>query len=179
MNVLVIYGTRWGSTVKVAEKIGEVLKEEGCTVDVVDAKRSPQNVDSYDFVVVGSGMRADKWTKETLNFMEKNAVSLRGKKTALFVSGQMADGGKESREKAKRLYLEKTAEKFGLKPYGLGLFGGLLDFSKSHGLFVDVLVRVNRKKLCKNGLDITKVKDTRDWVSIEAWAREIAKIALL
>ncbi len=177
MNVLVIYGTRWGSTVKVAEKIGEVLKEEGCAVNVVDAKRSPQNVDSYDLIVVGSGMRADKWTNETLNFMEKNAVSLRAKKTALFVSGQMADGGKESREKAKKLYLEKTAEKFGLKPFGLGLFGGFLDFSKSHGLFVDVLVRVNRKKLRKNGLDTTKVKDTRDWSSIEAWAREIAKAA--
>jgi menaquinone-dependent protoporphyrinogen oxidase len=177
MNVLLIYGTRWGSTVEVAEKIGATLKDEGCTVDVVDAKRSPQNIDSYDLIIVGSGMRADKWTKETLDFLEKNAVSLRAKKTALFVSGQMADGGKESREKAKKLYLEKTAEQFGLKPIGLGLFGGFLDFSKSHGLFVDVLVRVNRKKLRKNGLDTTKVKDTRDWSSIDAWAHEIAKTA--
>jgi menaquinone-dependent protoporphyrinogen oxidase len=178
MKALVIYGTRWGGTVKVAEKIGSTLTAEGYSVDVVDAKQSPQNVDSYDLIVIGSGIRADKWTKETLNFMEKNAVSLRAKKNALFVSGQMADGGKESREKARKLYLEKTAEAFGLKPIGLGLFGGFLDFSKSHGLFVDVLVRVNRKKLRKNGLDTTKVKDTRDWSSIEAWAREIAATVL-
>jgi hypothetical protein len=36
------------------------------------------------------------------------------------------------------------------------------------------MVRVNRRSLRKNGLDTTKVHDTRDWKNIEAWAREIA-----
>ena len=175
MRALVIYGTRWGSTVAVAEKIGEVLKQESYSVEVVDAKRSPKNIDSYDLFVVGSGVRADKWTKETMDFLEKNADVLKTKKTALFVSCQMADREKEAGGKAKTLYLEKVADQFGLKPVSLGFFGGFLDFSKSHGLLVDVLVRVNRKSLQKNGLDISKVHDTRDWGSIEAWARELAK----
>ncbi len=175
MKALVLYGSRWGGTVGVAKKIGQVLKEEGYSVDVVDAKQSPQNVDSYDLVIVGSGIRADKWTKETLNFMEKNAGYLRTKKTALFVSCQMADRNDEAREKAKNMYLEKTAEQYGLKPVEFGFFGGFLDFSKSHGLFVDVLVRVNRNSLRKNGLDTHKVRDTRDWTFIEAWARKVAK----
>ena len=50
-----------------------------------------------------------------------------------------------------------------------------MDFSRSHGLFVDVIVRVNRKSLRKNGLDTSKVRDTRDWNVIEAWARKVAK----
>lgn len=175
MKALVIYGTRWGGTVNIAEKIGEALKKEGYTVDVINAKQSPKNVEFYDLVIVGSGIRADKWTKETLNFIEKNAELLKTKRTALFVSCQMADGGKESQEKAKKKYLEKTAEQYGLKPLAFGFFGGFLDFSKSHGLFVDVLVRVNRKSLRKNGLDTRKVRDTRDWNIIEVWAREIAK----
>jgi menaquinone-dependent protoporphyrinogen oxidase len=175
MNALVIYGTRWGGTVNVAEKIGQILKDEGYSVEVVDAKQSPQKVDAYDLVIVGSGIRADKWTKEALNFIEKNAALLRTKKTALFVSCQMADEGKEAQDKAKNRYLEKTAAQYGLKPVSFGFFGGFLDFSKSHGLFVDVLVRVNRKSLRKNGLDIGKVRDTRDWNVIEAWARKVAK----
>jgi len=40
---------------------------------------------------VGSGLRADKWTKESIEFLEKNALVLRNKKTALFVSCSMAD----------------------------------------------------------------------------------------
>lgn len=175
MKALVIYGTRWGGTIGVAEKIGDTLKKEGYVVDILDAKMNPQNLGLYDLVIVGSGIRADKWTEETLNFIGKNAELLKTKRTALFVSCQMADGKKESQDKAKKLYLEKTAEKYGLTPLAFGFFGGFLDFSKSHGLFVDVLVRVNRRSLRKNGLDTSKVRDTRDWNIIEVWAREVAK----
>ena len=179
MKVLVIYGSRWGGTVNVAEKIGQILKTEGCDVEVFDAKQSPRNIDSYDLVIVGSGIRADKWTKETLIFLEKNSLALKTKKTALFVSCQMADRVEpDVRDKAKNQYLEKTAEQYGLKAIGYGFFGGFLDFNHSHGLIVDVMVRVNRKSLAKNGLDTTKVRDTRDWAAIEAWAREIVKTAV-
>ena len=175
MKVLVVYGSRWGGTVGVAEKIGASLREASCTVDVVDAKKNQPTVNPYDLVVVGSGIRADKWTKDTLKFLTKNARALRVKKTALFVSCQMADmKEKTAREKAKRAYLFKIAEIYGLDPILYGFFGGYADFSKSHGLLVDIIVRVNRKRLLKNGLDIRKIRDTRDWDSIGAWAHELA-----
>ena len=176
MKALVVYGSRWGGTISVAEKIGQTLKTEGFNVKIFDAKQRPKNIDSYDLVIVGSGMRADKWTNEALIFLEKNSPTLKTKKTALFVSCQMADRVEpEVRDKAKNQYLEKTAEQYELKPIGYGFFGGFLDFHHSHGLIVDIMVRVNRKSLAKNGLDTTKVRDTRDWAAIEAWAREIAK----
>jgi menaquinone-dependent protoporphyrinogen oxidase len=178
MKALVVYGTRWGGTVGVAEKIGESLREANYTVDVVDAKKNQPTVDPYDLVVVGSGIRADKWTSGTLKFLTKNAHALRVKKTALFVSCQMADRKEEAaREKAKKAYLFKIAEAYGLNPISHGFFGGYADFSKSHGLLVDIIVRVNRKKLLKNGLDIRKILDTRDWDIIVAWALELAHSA--
>jgi menaquinone-dependent protoporphyrinogen oxidase len=104
MKALVVYGSRWGGTVSVAEKIGDYLRKANYTVDVVDAKKQTP-VDPYDLVVVGSGIRADKWTKESLNFLKKNAHALGVKKTALFVSCLMADREKEeAQEKAKRKY---------------------------------------------------------------------------
>jgi menaquinone-dependent protoporphyrinogen oxidase len=178
LNTLLVYGTRWGGTEKVAQTIGKALRDEGLTVDVVDAKKAPENIDSYDFIVVGSGMRADKWTKESWAFLEKNAAILKNKKTALFVSCSMADRKDALREKAKIDYLDKTAEQFGFTPLSYGYFGGLMDFSYSHGLFVDILVRVNRKKLRKGGLDTASVYDTRDWAAIEAWGHEVAQLAL-
>jgi menaquinone-dependent protoporphyrinogen IX oxidase len=178
LNALLIYGTRWSGTEKVAQTIAKALKDEGISTDVFDAKKAPENITAYDFIVVGSGMRADKWTKESWEFLEKNAAALKEKKTALFVSCSMADRKDEMREKAKTDYLDKTAEQFGLKPLSYGYFGGLMDFSYSHGLFVDILVRVNRKKLRKGGLDTASVYDTRDWAAIEAWGKEIAKLAL-
>jgi menaquinone-dependent protoporphyrinogen oxidase len=178
MKALVVYGTRWGGTMGVAEKIGDSLRGADYTVDVVDAKKNPPRVDPYDLVVVGSGVRADSWTKEALKFLKKNAHGLRVKKTALFVSCQMADRKEEeAREKAKRKYLVKISEKYGLSPIAYGFFGGFMDFNKSHGLLVDIIVRVNRRNLRKNGLDTSKVYDTRDWNKIEAWTHELARIA--
>jgi menaquinone-dependent protoporphyrinogen IX oxidase len=177
MKALVVYGTRWGGTVGVAEKIGEALKEAGSEVDVVDVKANVPDVGEYDLVVVGSGVRADKWTKESLRFLEKNANVLKVKKTALFVSCQMADREGEAREKAEYAYLRNVAEQYGLHPISYGFFGGFLDFSKSHGLLVDVIVRINRRNLRKNGLDTSKIYDARCWSSIKAWALEVAEKA--
>ena len=175
MNVLVIYGTRWGGTAEVAQKIGQTLTQEGCTVEVLNAKKNQKKLESYDLFIIGTGMRADKWTKETLVFLDKNTTILQNKKTALFVSCQMADREEpEIREKAKKQYLQDIAERYGLKPIAYGFFGGFLDFNQSHGIIVDVMVRVNRKSLRKNGLDTSKVHDTRDWKTIETWAREVA-----
>jgi menaquinone-dependent protoporphyrinogen oxidase len=174
VKVLVIYGSRWGSTAEVAKKIGLTLTQEGCIVEVINAKKNPKKLEPYDLIIIGSGMRADKWTKETLVFLEKNAKFLQNRKTALFVSCQMADREEpEIRDKAKKQYLQDTAERYALKPIAYGFFGGFIDFSQSHGLIVDVMVRVNRKSLRKNGLDTTKIHDTRDWNTIETWAREI------
>jgi menaquinone-dependent protoporphyrinogen oxidase len=179
VKALVLYGSRWGGTVVVAQRIGQTLREEGLTVDVMNAQKPPKNPEVYDLFVIGSGMRADKWTKETLDFMERNSQLLQIKKTALFVSCQMADRIEhEVREKARKKYLHDTADQLSLKPIGFGFFGGFLDFKHSHGLIVDIMVRVNRKSLRRNGLDTTKVHDTRDWNDIETWARETAKRAL-
>ena len=178
MKALVVYGTRWGGTVSVAEKIGDSLRKANYAVDVVDAKKNTLTVDPYDLIVVGSGVRADKWTKETLRFLKENANVLSGKRTALFVSCLMAYREKEeAQEKARRKYLVAIAEEYGLSPLSYGFFGGYADFTKSHGLLVDIIVRVNRKNLLKNGLDIRKVLNTRDWSRIGTWARELARAA--
>ena len=131
MNVLVIYGSRWGGTAEVAKKIGQTLTRAGCIVEVINAKKNPKKIEPYDLFIIGSGMRADKWTKETLVFLKKTHNIYKNKKTALFVSCQMADREEpEIRDKAKKQYLQDTAERYALKPIACGFFGGFLDFSQ-------------------------------------------------
>jgi menaquinone-dependent protoporphyrinogen IX oxidase len=177
LNVLVIYGTRWHGTQKVAETIGKAIQDAGNTVDIIDAKEAPDSIDTYDLVLIGSGLRADKWTKESIEFIEKNLPALKAKKMALYVSCSMADRKDDGYNIGKKRYLDTIAEKYGLNPIAMGYFGGLMDFSYSHGLLVDVIVRVNRRNLRKNGLDTARVHDTRDFAAIEAWGHEVAKLA--
>src|SRR5512146_2628331 len=101
-KVLVVYGTRWGGTAGVASRISEVLRGNGFNVDVENARRKLSKISDYDAVIVGSGIRANQWTKNVLTFLEKNARDLRKKKTAFFVSCSVAERTEtEIREKAK------------------------------------------------------------------------------
>jgi menaquinone-dependent protoporphyrinogen IX oxidase len=89
----------------------------------------------------------------------------------------MADRQGDAWTKAKDAYLLKISEKYGLSPVSYGFFGGILDFSRSHGFLIDILVKINGRRLKENGLDTGKICDTRDWGKIESWAFEVAEAA--
>ncbi len=176
MKALIVYGTRWGGTLAVAERITDGLKAAGWRADLVDAKDHLPSVAAYDLVVVGSGIRADKWTKETLVFLAKNSKALRERKTALFVSCSMAERKEsEAKEKAKEAYLQQVADRFGLQPVSCGFFGGYMDMKQSHGILANLVVRVNGRNLRRHGLDTTGITDKRDWAEIEAWTSCLVK----
>jgi menaquinone-dependent protoporphyrinogen IX oxidase len=172
-RALIVYGTRWGGTIKVAEKIGEILRGEGYLVDIFDAKNSSQ-VDPYDLIIVGSGISGGKWTKEAEIFLQRNAAMLRVKKTALFVSCGMVEREKDEQDKARKEYLVKVSNKYGLTPIGYGFFGGVLDFKAKYNTLDRILVNSSKGRLKKMGVDISKPYDFRDWDQIEDWTHEVA-----
>lgn len=158
---------------RVAEKIGETLRDEGFDVDVVDAKKNPPQVDPYDLVVIGSSINANKWTREAEDFLKRNAHQLRARKTALFVScGAVEKERKEDRDRDRENYLNMVAARHGLKPVGYGFFGGIIDFNAKYNLLDRFIVNMSKNKLRKMKIDTTKPYDFRDWAEIEAWARE-------
>ncbi len=174
MKALVVYGTRWGGTVDIAERIAGGLRAAGWLADSVDARDNLASVAGYDLVVVGSGIRADEWTKETLAFLAKNSNALREKKVALFVSCSMAEKiESEAKEKARGTYLQRVADRFGLKPVSQGFFGGLMNMKQSHGLLADFIVRINGRNLRRHGLDTAGITDKRDWAAIDAWTKDL------
>jgi len=57
MKVLVAYGSRYGSTREVAERIGQHARTSGVDVDVLDAA-DVDGLEAYDLAIVGSGIYA-------------------------------------------------------------------------------------------------------------------------
>ncbi|MFW9800893.1 MAG: flavodoxin domain-containing protein [Candidatus Thorarchaeota archaeon] len=110
-RVLVCYGSRYGSTAEVAQEMENVIKEHGGYVDLVDLRRGKktQDLQSYDLVVIGSGIQAGRWTKEPLELIKKNLESLSKTRVALFVlSGYATDP--KNYEMVQREYLDKVVE---------------------------------------------------------------------
>ncbi|MCW3995222.1 MAG: nitric oxide synthase [Candidatus Bathyarchaeota archaeon] len=173
MKTLIVYGTRWGNTADIAKKIGEVIINNGNTVEIVDAKKTLPKVDSYDLVVIGSGISMGKWTKETLEFLKANAAKLRDKKTAFFVSCGLIlrEGGVE---KTQEDYLAKVADTYELQPVDFGAFGGCIDFNGNYGILGSLFVKSSKNKCRKIGIDTTKRYDFRNWADISKWAEKVA-----
>lgn len=129
-RVLIAYASRCGSTGSVAEAMGDVLCGMGASVDV----RLVENVKDlgpYQAVIVGSAVRRGKWLPEATAFVKSNQDTLSRLPIAYFVVCMtMKDDTPENRDKA-LAYLDpvrKDAPR--IRPAVVGLFPGVLDFSK-------------------------------------------------
>jgi menaquinone-dependent protoporphyrinogen oxidase len=175
MRVLVAYGSKYGSTARLAEFIGEELKGEGHEVDVVDLRHCPDpEVTNYDMVVLGSPVFVGKWTKEARRFLEVRGPNLCERKVALFVSCSDVLFP-EKVEAGRRMYLEEVAASVpDLRPISLGMFGGVIDFSRYGALTKALLAGVGTKKqLAGKGIDVNSPYDFRDWDQIKEWTRSL------
>ncbi|MFA5312939.1 MAG: flavodoxin domain-containing protein [Methanomassiliicoccales archaeon] len=177
MKVLVAFGTKYGSTEKVAERIAEVMRSKGHDVIVADLrKRNRPAVKDHDMVVLGSGIIVGAWSKDAQKFIEDNKHLLVNKRVAFFAccGNMLIDPSKEA--EYRKLYLTDIAAKASVEsPVSMALFGGEIDFSKYGFLTKAVLSGVGAKKAWeKNGVDISKPYDFRDWKEIEAWAEMLA-----
>ena len=82
-RVLVTYDSRLGSTAGVAAHIGQVIADEGASVDVLRIE-DVGDLGQYDRVVVGSAIRYDRWLAEATAFVEANRDSLSQVPVAMF-----------------------------------------------------------------------------------------------
>ena len=70
-KILIAYASKFGSTGEVAEAIGEVLCQEGNTVETKWVK-NVKDLNNYDAVIIGSAIRYDKWMSEAKEFVKAN-----------------------------------------------------------------------------------------------------------
>jgi menaquinone-dependent protoporphyrinogen oxidase len=182
-KALIVYGTRYGATALTSEEIADVFRQEGLDVRVVNLKdEKVKDISEYELVVVGSGIRIGKWTKEPEKFLKKFQKELANKKVAIFVCcgakyplEEKADKEKEI-ENARTKYLEEKAAKYNLQPIALGLFGGVYNFNKMGWFFRKTMSAV-KPQLEEAGVPETEpgLYDTRDINTIRSWAKELAQ----
>lgn len=176
MKALIVFGSRYGSSTEIAEEIGKTMENEGANVDLVNLRKNKvDNIVNYDLIIVGSGIKMGKWTKEPLKFLNKNKSTLQDKKVALFVSCGAPLSGKKKMDEAMKLYLEKVAnENLSGEPVSMGLFGGVFDPDANNGLMYKMAMKMAKKGFEEKGVDTSKRYDYRDWDEIRDWARKLA-----
>jgi menaquinone-dependent protoporphyrinogen oxidase len=172
-KVLICYGTRYGSTGEIAESISNVLRSRGAAVDIVNLKEHKvKDLESFGFIIVGSGIQMGRWTKEPLKFLKKNRAVLSRKKVALFVSCMSATKP-ETCAQGRRDYLDKINADFPeIEPVSMGLFGGMIDPTRG-GRMTKGLMTALLKEFTTEDEEPPEHVDLRDWDQIRLWAENL------
>lgn len=175
-KVLIIYGTRYGTTTEVVQDMSNTARELGAQVDVVHLEKGTPypKPEEYDLVIIGSGIQAGQWTKRPLKFIEQNLETLSKTNVALFVVSGYA-GNPDKVAEAQSEYLDMMPEKYpGLSPISTALIGGMFEFKK-YNLVVRALVKSIVKKQLPPGEEMPEKMDFRDWDMIRDWIKDIVQ----
>ena len=185
-NALIAYGSRYGSTEEISQKITEILEEKGITTRLVDLKKTKKQdwptPKPFDAIIVGSSIRAGQWMKEPKEFLNKHKETLkRGEKIlGVFVSSGYASIPQQRPEKIDE-YIGEVMAELEIETHIADAFGAVLDFTPSSRLgFIDKqILKLATKELTKETgtkIDEKGRTDLRDWGQIQSYAEQFAKL---
>lgn len=158
MKVLIVVGSKYGSTVDVAAAMAETLRSRGHEAAAHEAASAPAP-DGYDAVVVGSGVYMGSWLKPAAAYLETHASALAERPVWLFGVGPL--GAEHPQPAGDPEGAAKLVARVGARGYTT--FSGALD--RSRLTFADRWIA--RAVKAPEG-------DFRDWPGIRAWAEGIA-----
>ena len=162
VKVLVAYGSKYGATTEIADKIGHVLAEEGLETDVLSAEKV-KSVEGYAAFVIGSAAYIGMWRKQVTSFVKKNEKALAARPVWIFSSGPTDKGDAVAQMKG-WLYPNSLKTVIdNIKPKDITVFHGFINPEKM-GWFEKWMI-----KNVKSGIG-----DARDWDMITKWAKGIA-----
>jgi menaquinone-dependent protoporphyrinogen IX oxidase len=181
-NILIAYGTRYGSTEETAEEIKSVLEKHDCNVRLLDLKTTKEkewpSLDTFDGVIVGSSIKIMKWMKEPKRFLEQNRNKLNSNdmNLGIFVSSMFASEPENRQEIHDKCISEIMAE-LKIDPDISAAFGGVFDFSSASKMgFLDKqMAKIAAKGMEADfGYEINRdaKNDFRDWDQIRKFAED-------
>lgn len=162
-KILIAYGSKYGATAEIAEKMGTVLSSHNLAVDVLSADKV-SDLSGYRAAVVGGGVYVGRWYKPAARFLKKHAASLAGMPVWLFSSGPTGEGDPVTLLDGWTFPKNLQASADQIEPRGVAVFHGSINLDKVSGL--------DRRMLKTVGAE---AGDFRNWDAITAWAEDIAK----
>jgi menaquinone-dependent protoporphyrinogen oxidase len=156
-KVLVTYATKMGATAGIAAAIGSELRAAGLQADVQEIE-AVKAVSEYDAVVLGSAIYQRRWRPEAVRFLRRHERQLSTRPVWLFHSGPVGAGSDHDQPVPPDV--ARLAELIQAPP--VMTFAGELQADALTG------------RLAHHTELDRLVGDSRDWLAVRAWARNIA-----
>jgi menaquinone-dependent protoporphyrinogen oxidase len=169
-KILVAYVTRSGFTRTVAQRIATVLRLRGHEVDVADLELCIRHPETYDAVILGSGVRLGHHAQIVADFITEHRAVLAGRPCAFFSVDRNAYKTVASDPKH---HMNELFEKVNWHPRHALAVAGKLDY-REHALPRRLAMRVH-SRLDHAPTDTSRDHVLTDWRRVKAFADQFAQ----
>lgn len=173
-NILMLYGTSEGHTLRVAARLSTVLLKAGhdVTSQEIRALDADDAVAAFDAVIVASSIHAGQPNRRIAAFVKAHREALHARPSAYVqVSLSTADPRPEKQAEA-QLYADRFFEATRWTPDHVAFVGGALPYTR-YGF----VKRLFMKRIAGEPFDATDTGrdyEFTDWEAVDAFARRFA-----
>ena len=170
-NILIIYSTTDGHTLKICRRLKEVIEQQSHKVEVLPINEvSMPELDRYDKIVIGASIRYGKHRPEVYEFVGRYKEILDSRPNAFFSVNVVArKPGKNMPET--NPYVRKFLKKSKWKPAELGVFAGKIEYRK-YGFLDRNIIRFIMW-ITKGPTDPESITEFTDWDAVDEFARRV------
>ena len=173
-NILILYSTTDGHTVKICRTIQSVVEQHGHEVKLysIDNTSLP-NLENFEKIVVGASIRYGKHHKRVFDFIARNESILKNK-TSAFFSVNVVARKPDKNQPDTNPYMQKFLQQVSWQPDELAVFAGKIDYQK-YRFFDRFMIRLIMY-LTSGPTDLNTVAEFTNWQQVKDFGRIISEM---
>jgi menaquinone-dependent protoporphyrinogen oxidase len=170
-RILVVYGTAYGQTERIAGRIVDHLRARDHGVCMYRGDRLPTHLrlDDFDACVVAGSIIRGRHQRYIRNFARRNRGYLNSVRSAFVSVSGTAQGSPEQA----RGYLEDFLQETGWQPRFAASFAGAMAYTQYGPILRWITKVVSRRR--GGPTDTTRDHDFTDWAAVDRFAERLAK----
>jgi menaquinone-dependent protoporphyrinogen oxidase len=170
-RILVVYGTAYGQTQRIARRIVDRLADYGHELSMYQGDHLPANLslDDYDAFLVAASIIRGRHQRYIRDFVRNHVLRLTATPSA-FVSVSGAAAG--SAEEARR-YMEVFFEETGWRPAFPVSFAGSMAYTQYGFVLRWIIKLISRRR--GGPTDTTRDHEMTDWEAVDRFADQLAQ----
>ena len=175
-RVLIIYGTSYGQTEKIARRIRDLLVWHGCDVTLVNAADGfpVLPLSWFDGIIVGSSIIARGHHKHIAEFIREQGHLLDALPAAFFSVSASAGSKSPAERAAAERVRDEFLERAHWAPHIRVSFAGAVNYTKYNRLLRWYMKRASRKG--GGATDTSRDHEYTDWSQVSRFADEFAEL---
>ncbi|PKP29037.1 MAG: menaquinone-dependent protoporphyrinogen IX dehydrogenase [Bacteroidetes bacterium HGW-Bacteroidetes-18] len=169
----IIYSTVDGQTLKICNKIEEVLQKNNHQVDLISIDDFNEDITKYDKLVIGASIRYGVHNAKIIEFIKANKEKLDSMKTAFFSVNLVARKPEKS-DPETNPYVVKFFQTIKWKPTLVKVFAGKLDYKK-YSFFDRKMIQLIMW-MTKGPTNTDAEIEYTNWEKVNEFAGELVKL---